>query len=137
MLFRSGHDLSKLSPLELKRLDLLPHDWLVGSERGAYSDWQIGAAGEDDVGIIVTGSYDGLRSLIERYQSITSAIDYPGSTRLTPDSHPRRDIVAPMLLIFDRERLLAAAKSLHDSPPPERTTAFLAGVKLGLGTSRP
>src|SRR5258708_25714235 len=24
-----GHDLSKLSPLELKRLDLLPRDWLL------------------------------------------------------------------------------------------------------------
>jgi hypothetical protein len=131
----AGHDLSKISPLELKRLDLIPHDWLVGSEQGAYSDWQIGAAGDDGAGIIVTGSYDGVRPLIERYQSIASAIDYPGPTRWTPASHPHRDIVAPMLLIFDRAHLLAAAKSLHDWPPPERTTAFLAGVKSGLGTS--
>jgi hypothetical protein len=132
-----GHDLSKLSALELKRLDFLPHDWLVNPDPSAYFDWQIGAATGSGVGVIVVGSYDGVRPLIERYQSIASTIDYPGPKRWTPDSHPRGDIIAPMLVIFDRAHLSAAAKAIHDSPPPERTTSFLAGVRSGLGTSSP
>lgn len=131
------HDLSKLSALELKRLDLLPHDWLVNPDPSAYFDWQVGAATGGGVGIIVVGSYDGVLPLIERYQSIASAIDYPGPARWTADSHPRRDVVAPMLVVFDRAHLSAAAKAIHDSPPPERTTPFLAGVRSGLGTSNP
>jgi hypothetical protein len=53
-----GHDLSKLSPLELKRLDLLPRDWLVDAAPDAYIDWQIAPAGGGQIGIIVVGSYD-------------------------------------------------------------------------------
>jgi hypothetical protein len=33
---------------------------------------------------------------------------------------------------FDRAQLAAAAQRLHDSPPPERTTSFIAGVSSGL-----
>jgi hypothetical protein len=128
----AGHDLSKLSALELKRLDLLPHDWLVNPDRSAYFDWQIGPAAEGRVGIIVVGSYEGVRPMIERYRSVASDIDYPGPTRWTPDSHPRPDVIAPLLVTFDRAHLAVAAKSLSDSPPPERTTAFVVGVKAGL-----
>ena len=39
-----GRDLSKLSALELKQLDLLPHDWLVDATPHAYFDWEIGPA---------------------------------------------------------------------------------------------
>src|SRR5215472_300620 len=127
-----GHDVSKRSALELKRLDLLPHDWLINPERFAYFDWQIGPAAESRIGIIVVGSYEGVRPLIDRYRGVVSEIDYPGPTRWTPDSHPRLDVIAPLLVTFDRAHLAAAAKRLSDSPPPERTTAFIAGVKAGL-----
>jgi hypothetical protein len=127
-----GHEVAKLSALELKRLDLLPRDWLVNPDPSAYFDWQIGAATGGGVGIIVVGSYEGVRPLIERYRNIASEMDYPGATRWTPDSHPRLDVIAPLLVTFDRAHLMAAAKSLNDSPPPERTTAFVAGVKAGL-----
>ena len=62
------HDLSKLSPLELKRLDLLPHDWLVDAAPDAYKDWEITAAPGGQISIIVVGSYEGVRPLIERYR---------------------------------------------------------------------
>ncbi len=92
-----GHDLKKLSPLELKRLDLLPHDWLVDDARDAYKDWQIAPASGSQVGIIIVGSYEGVRPLIKRYRGIASELDYPAPTRWTPDSRPlpgRRQAVA-------------------------------------------
>ncbi len=127
-----GHDLSKLSALELKRLDLLPLDWLVDATPHAYFDWAIGPAPGGKVGIIVVGSYEGVSPLIQRYRAVASEIDYPGPTRWTPDSHPRLDVIAPLFVIFDRTHLAAAAQSLRDSPPPERTTPFVAGVMSGL-----
>ena len=129
-----GHDLSKLSALELKRLNLLPPDWLVDPAPGAYTDWQIGpTAGE--VGIITVGTYEGLKPLLERYREIASELDYPAPTRWAPDSPPQTDFVAPMLVTFDPARLAAAAQELHESPPLERTTPFLAGVLAGLGSN--
>jgi hypothetical protein len=126
------HDLSKLSPLELKRLDLLPRDWLVDATADAYRDWQIAAAPGGGAGIIVIGSYEGVRPLIERYRAIASEIDYPAPTRWAPDSHPRLDVVKPLLMTFDSADLAAAVQNLRDSPPPERTTSFVAGVAAGL-----
>jgi len=127
-----GHDLSKLSALELKHLDLLPRDWLVDDAPHAYFDWQIGPASGGRVGIIIVGSYEGVRPLIERYSGIASEIHYPGATRWMPDSRPRLDVIAPLLVTFDSAHLAAAAQALRDSPPPERTTPFVTGVTAGL-----
>ena len=126
------HDLSKLSPLELKRLDLLPHDWLIDAAPHAYKDWEITAAPGGQISIIIAGSYEGVRPLIERYRASASEIDYPAPTRWTPESRPPLDIVKPLLVTLDANHLAAAAQSLRDSPPPERTTAFVAGVAAGL-----
>jgi len=128
----AGHNLSMLSPLELKRLDLLPHDWLVDAAPDAYKDWQIASAPGGQVGIIIVGSYEGVRPLIERYRATASAIDYPAPTRWTIDSHPLLDVIKPLLVIFDAAQLADAARNLQTSPPPERTTPFLAGVTAGL-----
>lgn len=127
-----GHDLQKLSALELKRLDLLPRDWLVDATPHAYFDWAIGAAPGGKVGIIIVGSYEGVRPLIERYRAVASEVDYSAPTRWTPDSHPRLDVIKPLLVTFDTAHLIDAAHSLQTSPPPERTTSFLAGVTAGL-----
>jgi hypothetical protein len=127
-----GHELSKLSPLELKRLDLLPRDWLVDAAPDAYRDWQIAPAAGGQVGIIIVGSYEGVRPLIERYRGVASEIDYPAPTRWTPDSHPRLDVIKPLLVTFDSAHLVAAAEKLRDSPPPERSTPFVSGVTAGL-----
>ncbi len=127
-----GHDLSKISPLELKRLDLLPHDWRVDAAPDAYYDWQIAPAPGGRIAIIIVGSYEGVRPLLERYRAIASEIDYPAPARWTPESPPRLDVIKPLLVTFDPGRIIDAARSLQTSPPPERTTAFLAGVAAGL-----
>ena len=132
-----GHDPSKLSALELKRLDLIPRDWLVDATPNAYFDWQIAPAPGGRVGIIIVGSYEGVRPLVDRYRATASEIDYPAPARWTPDSHAPLDVVKPLLVIFDRSHLAAAAHSLRDLPPPERTTPFVAGVLAGLGPSNP
>jgi hypothetical protein len=123
-----GHDLSKLSALELKRLDLLPRDWLVDATPHAYFDWQIGPAPGGRVGIIIVGSYEGVRPLIDRYSATASEIQYPAPTRWTRDSNPRSDVIKPLLVIFDRAGMQSAANELRTSPPPERTTPFISGA---------
>ncbi len=80
-----GNDPSKLSPLELKRLNLLPSDWLIDSTPHAYTDWEIAPAPAGRVGIIIVGSYEGVRPLIARYRATASEIQYPAPTRWTPD----------------------------------------------------
>src|SRR5215469_3419708 len=118
-----GHDLSKLSPAELKRLDLLPHDWLVEPK---YSDWDAGAAPGGRIAIVLFGSYEGLKPLVDRYQAVASEIDYPAPTRWTPQSSPPLDRLGTLLIAFDPAQFAEAARQLESSPPPERTTPFLA-----------
>jgi len=127
-----GHDLSKVSALELKRLNLLPRDWLVDTTPHAYTDWQIAPMPGGKIAVIIVGSYDSVKPLIERYRTLASEIDYPAPTRWTPDSNPRPDVIKPLLVIFDSAQLVAAAHGLQTSPPPERTTSFVAGVSAGL-----
>ena len=117
-----GHDLSRLSALELKRLDLLPRDWLVDPK---YTDWDAGLAPGGRVGIVIFGSYEGVKPLIERYRAIASEIDYPAPTRWNPQSSPAEDRLGTLLIIFDRAQLEAASTQLKSSPPPEMTTRFL------------
>ncbi|HEV2171204.1 MAG TPA: hypothetical protein VGR40_09665, partial [Candidatus Binatus sp.] len=118
-----GHDPVKLSPDELKRLDLLPHDWIVEAK---YTDWDIGAAPGGRIAIVIFGSYDGVKPLIDRYRATASEIDYPAPTRWTPQSSVPHDRLGTLLIAFDRTRFDAAATQLKSSPPPEATTAFLA-----------
>ena len=125
-----GYDLSKLSPAELRRLDLLPREWLVASDDSI--DWQIGPAPGGGVAIIIVGSYEGVKPLIERYGAVASEIGYPMPKRWAPHSRPRLDLIKPLLMVFDSTHLAGAAQTLRDSPPPERTTPFVAGVLAGL-----
>ncbi len=119
-----GNDPAKISALELKRLNLLPSDWLVDTTPHAYFDWQIGPADRGQIGIVIVGSYDGVKPLIDRYAATSAEIQYP-ATRWTPDSNPRRDVIKPLLVLFDAPGLRAASAQLQTSPPPERTTPFL------------
>jgi hypothetical protein len=122
-----GNDLSKLSPLELKRLDLLPHDWIVEPK---YSDWETGPAPGGRVAIAIFGSYEGVKPLMERYRGVASEIDYPAPTRWTPQSSPPHDRLGTLLIAFDRAHFDAAANQLKSSPPPERTMPFLSANSL-------
>ena len=118
----SGHDLSKLSADELKQLDFLPKEWLVEPK---YTNWAVGPAPGDRIGIAMFGSYQGMKPLIDRYRAIASEIDYPGPTRWTPQSSPPPDQLGTLLTIFDRGQFQTAARQLKSSPPPEMTTPFL------------
>ncbi len=120
-----GNDPAKISALELKRLNLLPGDWLVDTTPHAYFDWQIGPADRGQIGIVIVGSYDGVKPLIDRYAATSGEIQYPAPTRWTRESNPRRDVVKPLLMIFDTAGLQTAAAELQASPPPERTTPFI------------
>jgi hypothetical protein len=121
-----GNDPAKLCPPELKRLNLLPSDWLVDSTPHAYTDWGVTPAPGDRVGIIIVGSYGGVKPLLDRYRATASEIQYPAPTRWTRDSNPRTDVTKPLLVIFDNAGIQAAATQLKTSPPPERTTPFLS-----------
>jgi hypothetical protein len=124
----AGNVPAKISALELKRLNLLPSDWQVDPTPHAYIDWQIGLADSNRIAIVIVGSYEGVKPLIDRYSATASEIQYPAPTRWTPDSNPRRDAIKPLLIIFDSARLQAAANELRSSPPRERTTPFVAGT---------
>jgi hypothetical protein len=122
----AGNDPAKISPLELKRLDLLPSDWRVDPTPHAYADWQIGRASGGRIAIVIVGSYEGVKPLMDRYAATSAEIQYPAPTRWTRDSNPRRDVIKPLLVTFDNAGLRAAAANLQASPPPERTTPFIA-----------
>lgn len=124
----AGNDPEKISALELKRLNLLPSDWLVDATPHAYIDWQIGPADNGRIAIVIVGSYDGVKPLVDRYLATASEIQYPAPTRWTRDSNSRRDAIKPLLMIFDRASLKSAANELRASPPPERTTPFIAAT---------
>jgi hypothetical protein len=119
------NDPAKISALELKRLNLLPSDWLVDQTPHAYIDWQIGHADRGRIGIVIVGSYDGVKPLIDRYAATAAAIQYPAPTRWTRDSNPPRDVIKPMLVIFESAALRRASAELQASLPPERTTPFI------------
>jgi hypothetical protein len=121
-----GNDPAKLSPLELKRLNLLPSDWLIDSTPHAYNDWEVAPAPAGRVGIIIVGSYEGVKPLIDRYRTTASEIQYPAPTRWTPNAIPRADVIKPFVVIFDNAGIQAAAKALQTSPPPERSAPFLS-----------
>ena len=123
-----GHDPAKLSAPELKRLNLLPSDWLVDATPHGYTDWLIGPSSGRRVGIIIVGSYEGVKPLLDRYGATASEIQYPAPTRWTRDSNPPRDTIKPLLIIFDSAGLQSAANELRASPPPERTTPFIANA---------
>ncbi|MGD0120794.1 MAG: hypothetical protein ABSD30_22220, partial [Candidatus Binatus sp.] len=120
-----SNDPTKLSALELKRLDLLPNDWLVDTTPRAYIDWQIVAPDGNRIAIIIVGSYEGVRPLIERYRAIASEIDYPAPARWSPQAAPLEDQMGKLMMIFDRAQFETAARQLKSSPPPEMTTPFL------------
>src|SRR5260370_11460389 len=95
-----GNDPAKISALELKRLNLLPGDWLVDTTPHAYFDWQTGPADRGQIGIVIVGSSDGVTPPIDRYAATSGEIQDPAPTRWTPEAKPRHDVVKPLLTIF-------------------------------------
>jgi hypothetical protein len=122
----AGHDPAQLSAPALKQQGLLPADWMIDTARVAFWDWDTLSPDPGKIGIVVLGSYPVAKLLIDRYRAQAAEIFYPAPYRWTPDSKPPNDLVKPLLLIFDRAHLIAAAEQLKSSPPPELTRPFLA-----------
>jgi hypothetical protein len=118
-----GRDPATLSALELKRSGLLPSDWLVGTTQYALSDWSIGILADQRIAIALSGSPQGVRPLLDRYTDKAELL-YPAPSKWNRDSSLSAEQLNPLLIIFDRTQIEAAARQLKLSPPPEMTTPF-------------
>jgi hypothetical protein len=121
----AGHDARSLSPLELQRNKFLPVGWRVNETRYALSDWSIGSLADGRVAIVLNGTYESIKPLIERYAGGSAEILYPAPALWDPRSSLPTDELQPLMLIFSRRQLEAAGQKLKTSPPPEMTTPFL------------
>lgn len=121
-------DPATLSPSELKRLDMLPSDWVVASTRDAFADWSVSSTARDSVAIATRGSRDGVKPLLDRYAGAATEILYPAPRKWTREAVLPYDTIASLLIVFSRAQLEAAAAQLRAAPPPELTTSFIAGV---------
>jgi hypothetical protein len=120
----AGNDPLKLSPLELKRANLLPADWQINTAPNSLNGFSIGVLPNDKIAIAMWGSPGGFKPLLDRYLNKVAELDYPALSRWTPGSSPA-DQFGTLLMIFDRSQFEAAARQLKASPPPEMTTPFL------------
>ena len=118
-----GRDPAMLSALELKRSGLLPSDWQVRTTQYALADWSIGVLADQRIAIALSGSPQGVRPLLDRYADKAELL-YPAPSKWNRDSSLSADQLSPLLIIFDRAEIEAAARQLKLSPPPEMTTPF-------------
>lgn len=80
-----GRDPTLLTPLALENLGLLPPEWTPGARRPddsgtpqhLYRGVWIGYIDRDLLGIGITGRYDGLKPIIDRYRTYASRIYFP------------------------------------------------------------
>jgi len=122
-----GGDPAALSAAALEDAKLLPNGWEIDRAPVSYLDWQAAPFAGGKIGLIVSGTYDALMPLIDRYRN-RAAVFFPAPRPWTPSFTPNRYESYKLLLVFDRAALTAAAAELKSSPPPERTTSFIAGV---------
>jgi len=122
-----GNDPLKLSPTELKRLNLLPPDWQIATAPNSVSSWSIGVLPGERIGIALWGSPQGVKPLLDRYLDKAELL-YPAPSRWNPRSSQSEDQLGSLLVIFDHAQIEAAAKQLKSSPPPEMTTPFLGAA---------
>jgi hypothetical protein len=120
-----GNDLQNLSGLELQHLNLLPPGWQAADGPYSLRDWSIGGLQDKRIAIVLLGSPDGVKPLVDRYFGKVDELDYPAPSRWNPHSRLSNDRMGKMLMIFDRAGLKAAAAQLKSSPPPEMTNPFL------------
>ncbi|MBF6567616.1 MAG: hypothetical protein IVW54_01920 [Candidatus Binataceae bacterium] len=119
-----GRDIRKLSPLELKRLNLLPAGWTIYQAPNATTDWDVKPY-RGQIAIVLRGSFGAAKVLIDRYNRAAYEITYPGAVRWQSGSKPPANVVKPMVLIFQPSQITAIAHQLKSSPPPELTTNFM------------
>ena len=120
-----GNDPLKLSPLELKRRNLLPPEWQIDTEPDSLRDWSIAGFSDNRIAIVLLGSAQGMKPLLDRYFGSVDELDYPAPSRWTPQTSESLDRLDKLLMILDHAQLETAAAQLKSSPPPEMTTPFL------------
>ncbi|MGH7778540.1 MAG: hypothetical protein ACREQR_01765 [Candidatus Binataceae bacterium] len=129
-----GRPIRELSGPALYNDGLLPADWKLSSKRYARTDYQVFADG-DHVAIAMGGSYPALRPLAERCAESGAEVYYPYPERWSSArEYPTHSLAPPLVLVFDRVRLAAAAAQLRNSPPVERTRSLLPRAALALAT---
>jgi hypothetical protein len=118
-----GNDPLKLSAPELQRLNLLPLYWQTATTPNSVSSWSIGALADKRIAIALSGSPQGVQPLLDRYADKAELL-YPAPSKWDRNSSLSADQLNPLLIIFDRAEIEAAARQLKLSPPPEMTTPF-------------
>ena len=103
-----GHDLAALEPALVQRLGLLPPGWVHYSKVLAFNALWVGPWKDRDVSIGITGSYAGLKPLIEKYRGDALRIYFPFPTELRNAANvPEGSYV--LMMMFDRAGLARAA----------------------------
>jgi hypothetical protein len=111
----SGHDLAALSPSVVNRLGLIPPGWVHYDKVLAFNALWIGPWKDGGVSIGITGSYEALKPLIEKYRGDTSRIYFPFPTELHDRSIiPEGSYV--IMMTFDRAGLARAAAKAVANP---------------------
>jgi len=126
------NDPLKLSALELQRLNLLPRDWRIATEKNSLVGWSIGGLPDNRIAIALYGFDQGLKPLLDRYSGKVDDLQYPAPARWNSRSSPAQDRSDQSeeqsgiaLIIFNRTQFDTAVRQLKSSPPPEMTTPFL------------
>src|ERR1700683_1140892 len=119
-----GDDPLKLSPLELKRLNLLPPEWQIDTAPDSLRDWSIGGFSDNRIGIVLLGSAQGMKPLLDRYFGKVDELQFPAPSRWSPHSSPPEDRLDKLLMIFGHPQLETPAAQLKSSPPPQMKTPF-------------
>ena len=118
-----GNDPLKVSAPELQRVNLLPPDWQVAAGRNLTSAWSIGVLADKRIAIALYGSPQGVQPLLHRYSDKAELL-YPAPSIWDRNSSMSADQLNPLLIVFDRAEIEAAATQLKFFPPPEMTTPF-------------
>jgi hypothetical protein len=114
----AGHDLAALSPRVVDSLGLIPPGWVRYDTVLAFNALWIGPWMGGGVSIGITGSYAGLKPLIEKYRGDTSRIYFP----FPAEFHDRSSIpegTHVVMMMFDRAGLVRAAAKAIAHPTVE------------------
>jgi hypothetical protein len=111
----SGLDLAALNPRVADHLGLIPPGWVRYDTVLAFNALWIGPWKNGGVSIGITGSYEALKPLIEKYRGDTARIYFPFPTEL--HDHSKIPAVTDVIMMmFDRAGLLRAASTAVASP---------------------
>jgi hypothetical protein len=121
-------DIKVLSPLQAKRLKLLPEDWVrsddidVSTRNGLW----LGPWGARDIGVGIVGSYQSLTEVIEKYRADALHIYYPYPREL--EAHPKENLLMrKLVMVFDAAGLARAARKV-DSTATVRLNGAVTGT---------